>query len=234
MAIDEAKVKEYLKNQNKLLGVKEEITNPSLDIAIQSGGALFWRENWQFAEREKTFDTTANTVEYKVRDQLEPGVDGIMGIRRLSSSDYGFDLIHEAPWAFHKLYPYPGSRPTGAPTSYTIYTKSGELWIAFFPEPDAGYTMETTYRLGWSGNMLAHIPDGFFDVFTSACSIYSVPPDMRRTQQSIYKTIVDNALRSNKVSRKRMPGKRSPGRHTALSTGDIALERGYYADDDVA
>lgn len=235
MSVNRTKIVDYIKAQLVLDGLPEDKITPFLDTAIDLGGSMFWRNNWQFAEKVKSFSTVANTVTYQVRQKLEAGVDSILGIRRLTTDDYGLDLVCEASHVFDRLYPYPDARDTDRPTSYKVYINNGNMYIDLFPEPDTAYTLEVTYRLAWNENRFADIPDSLFDCITAACMVYAAPPSTRSVHLGIYKAILGEALRAaNKINRKRMPGVRNPGRVSAMSEADIALERyNFYADDDV-
>jgi hypothetical protein len=232
MSVSQNNIEEFVKEHLKLLGITEVFSAGVLKTATQLGGAMFWREDWYFKERHKEMTLTGSTSEYGTQDNLESGVDGIAGIRRLSSADYGYNLTEETPDAFDERFPYPTSEQDSKPTRYKLYYKNGYLYFSVFPPPDSGYTVEVTYTLGWDLKHLALIPDNFVDVFMEAVLCFALPMKYRTFQQQVYKNALHSALSINTPSRKKVAQMRTPGYAAPQSEMEIALEIGdeYYDD----
>ncbi len=231
MSVSQNEINEFVKEHLKLVGIKGELSAGVIKTASHLGGAMFWRNPWYFAERHKDVTPTAGTSEYSCDDELETGVDGIAGIKRLSSSDYGYDLVEETPDSFDKRYPYPTSESNSKSTVYKLYYKNGKLYFALFPPPDTADTLEVTYRLGWALNRLAIIPDNFVDVYMEAVLCFALPMRFRTFQRQMYQSALSDALSVNSPSRKVVSERRTPGHASPMSEMEIALEIGGEYDD---
>jgi hypothetical protein len=232
MSVSQNEINEFVKEHLKLLGIDAAVSAGVMKTAALLGGGLFWREPWYFKERHKEITLTASTCEYGTQDKLEAGVDGIIGIRVLTSSDYGFNMIEETPETFDKLFPYPTSETTTKPTRYKLFFKNGYLYFSIFPPPDSGYTVDVTYTLGWELSRLNLIPDNFADVYMEAVLLYALPMKYRSYQQQVYRIALQDALAINSPSRKRVGQMRTPGYVSPQSEMEIALEIGGEFDDD--
>ena len=231
MSVSQNQINTFVKENLKLLKISEVLSAGVMKTASHLGGAMFWREDWYFAERHKEVTPTGGTSEYNCDTALETGVDGIMGIRRLSSSDKGFNLIEETPEAFDERFPYPTSEPNGKPTRYKLFYKNGKLYFSLFPSPDTADTLEVTYRLGWAMNRLALIPDDFVDVYMEAVLRFALPMQYRTFQQQVYRTALNDAMSVNSPSRKKISERRTPGVVSPQSEMERALEIGCDYDD---
>ncbi len=231
MSVSQNQINTFVKEHLKLLKISEVLSAGVLKTAAHLGGAMFWRNPWYFAERHKDITPTAGTSEYSCDDKLETGIDGIMGIRRLSSSDKGFNLIEETPEAFDERFPYPTSESNGRPTRYKLFYKNKVLYFSLFPPPDTADTLEVTYRLGWAMKHLALIPDDFVDVYMEAVLCFALPMQYRTFQRQVYRTALNDALSVNSPSRKQVAQRRTPGLVSPQSEMEIALEIGYDYDD---
>ena len=231
MSVSQNDIEQFIKEHLKLLKISEVLSAGVMKMATHLGGAMFWRNPWYFAERHKEITPTAGTSEYSCDDELETGVDGIMGIRRLSSSDYGYDLDEETPEAFDARYPYPTSESNSKCVVYKLYYKNGSLYFALFPCPDTADKLEVTYRLGWDMKHLALIPGNFVDVLMEAVLCFSLPMQYRTFQRQVYQSTLDDALSVNSPSRKRLAQRRTPGYAAPLSEMERALEMGGEYDD---
>ncbi len=231
MSVSQNQINTFVKEHLKLIGIKGELSAGVIKTAAHLGGAMFWRNPWYFAERHKDVTPTAGTSEYNCDEELETGVDGIMGIRRLSSSDKGFNLIEETPEAYDERFPYPTSESNGKPAKYKLFYKNGKLYFSLFPPPDSADTLEVTYRLGWAMKHLALIPNNFVDVYMEAVLCFALPMQYRTFQKQVYKDTLNDALSVNSPSRKQVSQMRTPGVVSPLSEMEIALEMGGEYDD---
>lgn len=231
MSVSQNQINSFIKEHLKLLGISEVVSAGVMKTAAHLGGALFWRKPWYFKERHKDVTPTAGTSEYNCDEELEVGVDGIIGIRRLSSSDYGFDLIEETAAAFDKRFPHPTSESNSKSSRYKLYFKNGVLYFSVFPPPDSTDTLEVSYTLGWALTQLALIPDNFTDVYMEAVLLYALPMKYRTFQQQVYKNALHDALCVNTPSRKVVSERRTPGFVSPQSEMEIALEIGGEYDD---
>lgn len=226
MSLSQNVINTFVKEHLKLLGVKEALSAGVMKTAAHLGGAMFWRNPWYFAEQHKDVTPTAGTSEYSCDDELETGVNGIMGIKRMTSSDKGFNLIEETPEAYDERFPYPTSEPNGKSAKYKLFYKNGKLYFSLFPAPDSADTLEVTYRLGWSMKRLAIIPDDFVDVFMEGVLCFALPMQYRTFQRQVYKDALHDALSVNSPSRKQVSQMRTPGVVSPLSEMEIALDMG--------
>lgn len=195
------KVYDYIRQQLKLADIPEVVSDSYLDSAMALGGSQFWRNEWYFARRVKQFALTAGTCEYSADDNLEKDIEGIIAIRRLSSSDRGKALKEKTPDDFDHRHPYPTSETSGKPRIYKVFVKDGKLYFSVYPAPDSNYTVEVTYKLGWNKSRLALIPDNFVDVYMQSCLEFAVPVTMKFEQHNIYVAARDDALQNNTPSK---------------------------------
>ena len=227
MPIDENAVKSYLRGQLTVMKISVAEVDTYITQILLMGGALFWRSGWLFAERVDTFDTVVGTGEYKLDAVLDDSpVDAVYGVRRLSTSDDGFDLDCETDHAFRAIYPNPAARAQGKPFVYTVITRANGKYLSIMNVPDTVYEMEVTYRLEWTEDRVSEIPDSFYDLFIEACRVYLLPTG--GTQFQTYEYMRNDAKKSDRVSRRRMVTRRNPGRSPGLSDRDRALSRDYY------
>lgn len=221
-------IKDYIKGQLTMSGIDATDISKYLDGAIDAGLSLFWRNSWKFNEDVGTFTTTASTFEYNVRTNLSDEINAIMSIQRLSSDDYGWNLIARSKEEFDTLHPYPDSETTDEPQEYTVYYKDKDIYIELWPVPDSAYTMRVRFQYKWDKSRLDLIPDDYNDTVKLACLMYAAKVEYRSVLRQEYLESLKRALKHDAASKKRRVVMRVPEHIGIASERDRALNRGVY------
>lgn len=176
MAIDRAELEKAIVANLKLGGRDETAAKAMAGHAVRLSAKMVWRGFlWFFSTKSSDLTLTADDTDgFLLPDDCQT----VLGVRRLTSDDYGWKLVGLDESHFDQAYPYPAAHDSNPVSQFKLGydTDTQRLRLTVFPKSDDSDAAIVLYRFKFdAARVMTHFPDDFEPLLMVGAMYHATP-----------------------------------------------------------